>query len=113
MNTDTIFALATPPGKSGIAIIRLSGPHAASTLQKLGKMQVITPRVVHYAVLTPPVTGKILDHGIALYFKAPHSFTGEDIVELHVHGSLAVIHEVLGTLAQVPGLRPAEPGEFS
>lgn len=111
MSRDTIFALATPPGKSGVAVLRLSGPHSLPTLQQLSALEFVAPRRAYYVTLTSGE--KILDRGIALYFKAPHSFTGEDVVELQIHGSLAVIRELLDVLSHMKNLRPAEPGEFS
>lgn len=110
--SDTIYALATSPGRSGVAIIRLSGPHALPALKRLTGLDDITPRQAVYASLRAS-TGDIIDKGLALYFPAPRSFTGEDVVELHIHGSLAVIRELLGALSQQHGLRPAEQGEFS
>ncbi|MDE3060279.1 MAG: tRNA uridine-5-carboxymethylaminomethyl(34) synthesis GTPase MnmE, partial [Pseudomonadota bacterium] len=111
-SADTIFALATPPGKSGVAIIRLSGPQAITVLQQLTGREDFTPRQADYAVFRSP-GGEIIDRGLALYFQAPASFTGEDVAELHLHGSLAVIREMLSVLANIRGLRPADPGEFS
>ncbi len=111
MSTDTIFALATPPGKSGVAVVRLSGPRALSTLQQLSGLDIVLPRIAQYVALRHQ--GRLIDRVIALYFKAPKSFTGEDVVELHLHGSLAVIRETLDVLGMMKGLCPAEPGEFS
>ena len=110
-STDTIFALATPPGKSGVAIIRLSGRGSLAALRQLTGLTDISPRMAYYAAFHSP--DGVIDRGIAMYFQAPQSFTGEDVVEFHLHGSLAVIKEFLAALGEMKGLRPAEPGEFS
>ena len=109
----TIFALATPYGKSGVAVIRISGQLALRALTKLTDKPLPTPRLATLSVIRHPSTASAIDHALALTFPAPHSFTGEDVVELHTHGSLAVIRELLAALATIPGLRPAEPGEFT
>jgi tRNA modification GTPase len=111
--TDTIFALATPPAKSGVAVIRLSGPLALTTLMGLCKLPSIESRHAHYASFYHPVTGELIDHGVAIFFKGPNSFTGEDVVELQLHGSIAVIDELNQILGAMPDLRPAGPGEFT
>lgn len=109
---DTIFALATPLAKSGVAVVRLSGPRAKHTLATLtGKID-WTPNHAAYVTFKTP-DSDIIDKGLALFFQAPKSFTGEDVAELHVHGSLGVIRELLEVLGRSPGLRPAEPGEFT
>lgn len=112
-SNDTIFALTTPPAKSGVAIIRLSGRLALSCLTALCKLSSPHPRRAYYASFFDPVTGDLIDQGIALFFKGPHSFTGEDVIELQLHGSLAVIRQLQQILAQMHGVRPADPGEFS
>lgn len=112
MLDDTIFALATPPGRSGVAVVRLSGPGTASALAALGVSPLPAPRLATLAALVRPASDEIIDRALVLWFPAPRSFTGEDVAELHVHGSRAVLSalfEALGTL----GLRPAEPGEFA
>lgn len=110
---NTIFALATPPGKSGVAILRLSGPDALSALVRLsGRRQWESHRAALTNLLHPE-TQAVIDRGLAIYFAAPKSFTGEEVVELHCHGSLSVIRELLEALALIDGLRPAEPGEFT
>jgi tRNA modification GTPase len=110
-HTSTIFALATPPGKSGVAVVRVSGKAALAILAKLtGRGDWIANSLQRATLRTG---SKIIDEGMAVYFKAPHSFTGEDVVELHIHGSLAVIRELLGILEAMPDLRAAERGEFT
>lgn len=110
-SADTIFALATPPGKSGVAILRLSGTRSLTALQRLTGQLAFMPRYAHY--VTFQACGNVIDTGLALYFKGPHSFTGEDVAECHVHGSLAVIREMLAALGDINGLRSADPGEFT
>jgi tRNA modification GTPase len=107
---DTIAALATPPGRGGIGVIRVSGPLAATIAREiLGNLP--RPR---RAVLRPfrDADGRPLDHGLALYFPAPGSFTGEDVLELHGHGGPVVMDMLLARALQL-GARVAEPGEFS
>jgi len=108
---DTIFALSTPPGKSGIAVIRVSGMQAAATLEALGVTPLPAPRRAMLAELR--AAGVMIDKALVLFFPAPHSFTGEDSVEYHVHGSRAVIRRLLETFSALPSLRPAEAGEFA
>ncbi len=109
---DTIYALATPPGKSGVAVVRISGPGAKAALEKLCRTPAPAPRS---AVLATLYGGdeEIIDKALVLYFAGPQSFTGEDVVELHTHGSRAVLREIYAVLAGVSGLRMAEPGEFT
>ena len=105
----TIFALATPPGRGAIAIIRLSGPDTTATLIALG-VGVLSPRMASLRKLTR--NGVILDEALVLSFPAPNSYTGEDCAELHLHGGRAVIEGVSEALIAL-GVRPAEPGEFT
>lgn len=108
----TIFALSTAPGKSGVAVVRISGAAAGPALLALtGRL----PAARHAALsqITDPVTGEVVDSGLVLYFPAPRSFTGEDVAELHVHGGRATVAGVLDALGRLPDLRPAEPGEFA
>lgn len=111
-SADTIFALATPPGKSGVAVVRLSGPQTLAALRGLCRKEAFTPRMAHYATFYD-AGGQILDTGLALWFAGPKSFTGEDVAECHIHGGLAVIRGFLAALEALPGLRHAEPGEFT
>jgi tRNA modification GTPase len=109
----TIFAPATAPGRGGVAIVRVSGPLAGMALTILTGRPLPAPRMAVFVRLTVPDTGEFLDQGLVLWFPAPHSFTGEDVAEFHVHGGRAVIAGVIDALASLPGLRIAEPGEFS
>lgn len=112
-HADTIFALSTPYGMSGVAIIRLSGSGAYSAaLEISGKSSLVT-RKATLCKLVDPVSRETLDHAVVVYFKNPESYTGEDCVEIHCHGSVAVIEALLEALAKIEGLRLAEPGEFT
>ncbi len=111
--TATIFALATAPGRSGVAVVRVSGPDAAATLAALTNRPLPEPRRAALVTLRDPASGDALDDALVLRFTAPASFTGEDVVELHLHGGRAVVAGVIGVLATRPGLRLAEPGEFT
>ena len=108
---DTIFALATAPGKSGVAVIRISGHLAFSVVKQLCG-SVPKPRVSSLRLLKDN-NGLLLDQALVLIFKQGHSFTGEDVAELHLHGGPATIKAVLGVLAATDGLRLADPGEFT
>ena len=110
---DTIFAPATAPGKAGVAIVRVSGPAATETFTVLTDRVFPSPREMTVAVFKDPSSGKIIDLGMAVFFKGPHSFTGEDVVEYHLHGGRAVVEGLLRSLPQIPGCRMAEPGEFT
>jgi tRNA modification GTPase len=109
----TIFAPATAPGRGGVAIVRVSGPLAGTALTALTGCPLPAPRTAAFVRLAVPETGEFLDQGLVLWFPAPHSFTGEDVAEFHVHGGRAVIAGVIDALAGLAGLRIAEPGEFS
>ena len=107
--TDTIFALATPPGRGAIAVVRLSGPGVESTLASLGAHR-LKPRMASVRSLTH--RGATIDQALVLRFVAPHSYTGEDAAELHLHGGRAVVEAASRALIAL-GVRPAEPGEFT
>ena len=112
MSADTIFALASAPGRAGIAVIRISGDKAGKTLIRLG-CKSPEPRKATRATLIDPTTKERIDDGLVLWFPTPRSFTGEDVVELHIHDGRAVIDSVMAALASIGGVRPAEPGEFT
>ena len=108
---DTIFALASAQGRAGVSVIRISGRDAFSVGSYLcGTLPAV--RMSGVRTLTGP-TGEIIDQALVLAFKGPESFTGEDVVELQVHGSIAVIRAVLSALEENPSARQAEPGEFT
>lgn len=109
----TIFALSSAPGRAGVAVIRLSGPAAGSALSALTGRPLPPARQATLAALVDPRSDDLLDRALVLHFPGPASFTGEDVVELHVHGGRAVVDSVFDALAAMPGLRPAEPGEFT
>lgn len=112
IGADTIFALSTVPGRSGVAIIRVSGPAALSTVQAMCE-PVGSARELVLRTLREPETGEILDQAMVVCFLDGQSFTGEDVVEFHLHGSKAVVASVLEVLSGLSGLRTAEPGEFT
>jgi tRNA modification GTPase len=108
--TDTIAAVATPPGRGGVGIVRISGPKVpAISDQLLGAPA--TPRVAELHVFTD-AEGQVLDEGLSLFFPAPHSFTGEHVLELHGHGGPVVMDLLLARVMEL-GARQARPGEFS
>lgn len=109
----TIYALASGAGRAGVAVIRISGPDAGAALSALSGKPLPPPREARLVRLSDPVGGELLDTGLALHFPAPGSYTGEDVVELQIHGGPGVIAAVLDALGRLPGLRLAEPGEFT
>ncbi len=115
-SNDTIFALATAFGKGGVAVIRISGAAACDALKTLGatipKPRRASLRTLYHPQHSTPGTQHI-DKALVISFPAPNSFTGEDVVELHTHGSMAVVKELLEVLGEIDGFRMAEPGEFS
>ncbi|MEI9903810.1 MAG: tRNA uridine-5-carboxymethylaminomethyl(34) synthesis GTPase MnmE [Asticcacaulis sp.] len=105
----TIFALASAQGRAGVSVIRLSGPQALWVARQLTNKELAS----HRSVYTPLIfQGEMIDQAVVIWFQAPTSFTGEDCVELHVHGSKAVLDRLYLILTGL-GLRLAEPGEFS
>lgn len=113
MSEETIFALSTAPARAALAVIRLSGPACDAALDALGVGQLPPPRMAGLRSLHDPDGGALLDEALVLRFQAPHSFTGEAMVELHLHGGLAIMDSVLAALSAMPDLRPAEAGEFT
>jgi tRNA modification GTPase len=109
---DTIFALATPAGRSGVAVVRVSGPRAGAALEALMQRALPKPRMATQRRLFGDDDAPI-DDALVLWFPAPQSFTGEDVAELHLHGGPAVIAAALSALGRIDGLRLAEPGEFT
>ncbi len=110
---DTIFALASGLGKSAVALFRISGPGSSAALAALTPGGHFPVRQAVLKTLRHPLTHEPIDRALFTRFKAPTSFTGEDLVELSVTGGRAVISATAQALILVPGLRPAEPGEFA
>lgn len=108
----TIYAPATPPGRSAIAVVRISGPEAVRVFEIFG-IDEPAPRVAQLATLRHPHSREIIDQALLLWFPAPHSFTGENTIELFLHGGRAVREETLSALSIIEEFRLAEPGEFS
>jgi tRNA modification GTPase len=111
MKDDTIYALATGGGRAGLAVVRISGPQAGAALGRLIGRGLPPPRRATRVMIGDQ--GHIIDDGLALWFPGPASFTGEDVAELHLHGGRAVSAAVLAALGSQPGLRLADPGEFT
>ncbi len=110
---DTIFALSSGNGFSGIAIIRISGARALEIAQAMTDLKKIKPRHAHFTQIFDPKTKEIIDDIVLLYFKAPASATGEDLVEFHCHGSPAVTQKIFSCFSIFENLRLAEAGEFT
>ncbi|EKS33919.1 tRNA uridine-5-carboxymethylaminomethyl(34) synthesis GTPase MnmE [Afipia clevelandensis] len=107
----TIFALSSGRAPSAIAILRVSGPQARMAVERLcGKLP--SPRFARFTTLRD-LDGSAIDESVTLWFPGPHSATGEDVAEFHVHGGRAVIAAMFDALGAIDGLRPAEPGEFT
>ncbi len=112
--SDTIVALATPTGRSGIGVIRLSGNDSLEIVRRLVSQTDFNPepRYAHLKKIFDIETGEILDEAIILYFQAPNSFTGEDVIEISCHGSPVVLRRIIDFCLNLDA-RLAEPGEFS
>jgi len=111
LDTDTIAAQATPPGRGGVGIVRISGPKACLIARTLCKKSNLQPRYAHFARFHN-ADGQVIDEGLVLYFPAPNSFTGEEVVELQGHGGPVVMASLLNQVVEL-GARVARPGEFS
>lgn len=110
----TIFALSSGAPPAGVAVVRISGPEAGEAIDRLtGGRSRPQPRRATLRNLTDPASGTLLDRALLLWLPGPGSATGEDMAELHLHGGRAVTASVLAALGDLPGLRPAEPGEFT
>jgi tRNA modification GTPase len=108
---DTIVALATAPGRAAIAIVRLSGSGVRQIASRMVSLEKLEPHHAHYAAIVDE-HGTAIDRGVAIFAASPHSYTGEDTLELHVHGAPVVAREVIRS-AIACGARLAEPGEFT
>lgn len=111
--SNIIYALSSAMGRAGVAVIRISGPGAQDILHQLTGLPAPAPRCAAVRTLKHPDTHEALDSAMVITFEGPASFTGEDVVELHTHGSPAVVEAVLGALASIAGCRMAQPGEFT
>ncbi|WP_419903183.1 tRNA uridine-5-carboxymethylaminomethyl(34) synthesis GTPase MnmE [Kiloniella sp.] len=112
MASETIYALSTAPGQAGVAVIRISGANSKAVWAKMSSHQP-EPRLASLIKLSDPTDGSEIDRCLGLWFPGPASFTGEDVVELHLHGGRAVVTGAIEALAKIPGFRPAEAGEFT
>lgn len=108
----TIYSLSTGAGMAGIAVIRVSGPKAFQSIDLLCSLDV-EERYASLRKIKDPISGEVLDEGLVLKFQAPLTFTGEDIVEFHIHGGRATISAVLDVLGRIDDFRQAEAGEFT
>ena len=109
----TIYALSSGPGISGIAVIRVSGIKTEKVISSLTKDNLPRVKVATLKKIINPKNGELIDEGLVIFFKSPNSYTGEDMVEFHVHGSKAVVQEILNVLEEFDDCRLAEPGEFT
>ncbi|MGY9016451.1 MAG: tRNA uridine-5-carboxymethylaminomethyl(34) synthesis GTPase MnmE [Rhodospirillales bacterium] len=109
----TIYALASGVGISGIQVFRISGPQSAAVVEQLTGRPLPSPRTATYTKFIYPETGLDLDQGLVLWFPAPTSYTGEDVLEIHAHGGRAVREAFLAAFSMVSGVRQAEAGEFT
>jgi tRNA modification GTPase len=112
MNNKTIYALSTFYGQSSVAIVRVSGPECLLVAKKICNLKTIKPRYANFCKLIDK-KGKVFDEGLAIYFKKPNSFTGEDVLEIQIHGGIVVIKKLIEELSKLKNLVPAKPGEFS
>ena len=109
----TIYALSSGSGISGVAVIRISGEETSSIIKLVTKRSLPRPRTATVAKMNNINTSELIDEGIILWFPGPNSYTGEDMAELHVHGSIAVIKAIFKTLSDTKKCRLAGPGEFT
>ncbi len=108
----TIFALSTFYGQSAIAVTRLSGPGCYEIAKSISGLKQLKARYCYFCKLKDK-NGDVYDEGLIIYFKSPHSFTGEDVLEIQTHGGIAIINKLMKELAKFPNVHPAEAGEFS
>ena len=109
----TIYALSSGPGISGIAIIRISGEETSKVLKSLTGKELPKPRVATLRKINKINTSELIDEGLIIWFPGPESYTGEDMAEIHVHGSKAVVDALHSSLSDIENCRLAEPGEFT
>ena len=109
----TIYALSSGPGVSGIAVIRISGPEASNVIKSLTGKEVPKPRMATLRKINNINTSELIDEGIIIWFPGPESYTGEDMAEIQVHGSRAVLDALHFSISNIENCRLAEPGEFT
>jgi len=109
----SIFALSSGPGTSGVAVIRISGPEASLVIKKLTRKKIPEPRVATLRKIHYINTSELIDEGLILWFPGPESYTGEDLAEIHVHGSKTVVDAIQLSISEIENCRLAEPGEFT
>ena len=105
-STHTIFAEMTLPGRSSLAVFRLSGDLAATACTALIGNKLPTPRIAYFSALKDPVSNEVIDHGIILWIPGPNSFTGEDVVEIFCHGNPIIVEVLIDRCVEL-GARPA------
>ena len=109
----TIFALSTGPGISGLAVIRISGEKCKTIFEKMISGKMPEPRIATLKKINKINSNETIDEGLILWFPAPQSYTGQDIIEMHVHGGIAIIKAIQDSLSEIEECRLAEPGEFT
>ena len=112
---NTIFAQSSAHGKAGVTVFRISGRHSLDAVKKMFKSDndTLMPNFMYHKKIFAPATDELIDHAMVVYFQAPKSFTGEDVVEIHTHGSVAIAKLLISSLLSMENLRLAEPGEFA
>ena len=109
----TIFALSSGSGISGVAVIRISGTRVKEILNLITNNKIPKPRQAALKKFNKINNSELIDEGILIWFPGPESYTGEDMAEIHVHGSIAVVRAILDQLSKIENCRLAEPGEFT
>jgi tRNA modification GTPase len=109
----TIYALSSGPGVSGIAVVRVSGINTKKIILSLINGEMPSPRVATFKKFSKINNSELIDEGLLLWFPGPASYTGEDMAEIHIHGSIAVVKSILNELSKIQDCRLAEPGEFT
>ena len=109
----TIYALSSGPGISGVAVIRISGPETKMVISNLVPGTFPKPRVATLKKVNNINNSELIDEGIIIWFPGPNSYTGEDMAEIHIHGSRSVIEAILNSISKFKNCRLAEPGEFT
>lgn len=113
LDGDTIFGPASGGGRAALTVLRVSGPRSRDVCRRLTSSLPPEPRRATLRRVRSSTSGELLDHALVLWFEAPASFTGEDVLELHLHGGRGVLTSVSDELIRIPSVRPAEPGEFT